>query len=107
MKLRTPLLIAAIVALLPVAIGALVVFAMIFRHYDGDTGSCPTQSYEITKGHVIKYLKINNKRTDNVIFEGSARYNDTTGWWTVPFRVNSTWYEAIIDCQGGIEVKMR
>ncbi|RDU95452.1 hypothetical protein [Trinickia dinghuensis] len=103
MKLRTLGIVLA-TSLMPVAASVFLLFAIVFRHYDGDTGSCPTQPYEVTKKHIADYLKANNKPTNKVVFEDDAHYDNTTNWWMVPFRVNSTRYEAMVDCHGGIEI---
>lgn len=75
---------------------------------DSQSESCPRKEQAFFKDSINRYFMTHDRseQTDRFVFNAPAQYDDHDHWWIVPFDLNAESYEAQIECDGSVELRI-
>jgi hypothetical protein len=70
---------------------------------------CPGKDEKFFTQSINDYLRSHDRAAEvgNFSYAGPARYDSHTNWWIVPFDSASKHYEALLSCDGHLELSFR
>ncbi|WP_455923294.1 hypothetical protein [Pseudomonas putida] len=89
--------------------GMVVAMGLMAGCSDSEGGSCSGKDEKFFTESINNYLRSHDRSADadNFTFAGPARYDDHTNWWIVPFDLKAEHYEALLSCDGHLELSIR
>nr|WP_315594624.1 hypothetical protein [uncultured Cupriavidus sp.] len=76
-----------------------------FRHYYGDTGTCPNATPQFFENAVREHFILNGKKADGIVFIPGSTYDAELS--SIAFRKDGIEWLALVDCQGGLELSLK
>ncbi|EGH74182.1 hypothetical protein [Pseudomonas syringae] len=85
------------------------IFGLLVGCSEPDLESCADRGEGFFTKSINLYLSAHERSEDlgRFTYAGVARYDDRTNWWIVPFDLNGQRFQALLSCDGKLELSGR